>query len=223
MIFGWASSALLLLSVALMARPPETGEKVKPEIGHKVRSSTFVFLYVSLLCAGAAIFVAFVFIPDYAADIGVGRVAGAALIGYIGAASVVGRLGLDALAPRFGLLNMYHAAFFILLLGNAVWFAAHTYAVLVLFGVVMGIGYGGIAAMAPAVAADLFGVDGLGELLGVLFTGFGAACLVGPPLAGAIIYYTNDFKWPAFLAVAASLLGLALVMPLSATRKLSSQ
>jgi MFS family permease len=87
----------------------------------------------------------------------------------------------------------------------------------------MGVGYGGIAAMAPAVAANLFGVEGLGELLGILFTGFGAACLAGPPLAGAMIDHTHDFQWPAFLAVAASLLGLALVMPLSAAKKLPSQ
>jgi len=214
-IFGWASGALLLMSAALMARPPEMGERAKPEIGHTVRTSEFALLYASLLCAGIAIYLAFVFIPDYAADIGVGRVAGAALIGYIGAASVVGRLGLDALAARFGLLRMYHAAFFILLLGNVVWFAAHSYAVLVVFGVVMGVGYGGIAAMAPAVAADLFGVEGLGELLGILFTGFGVACLVGPPLGGTLIDYTHDFKWPVFLAVAASLLGVGLVLRLS--------
>ena len=132
-------------------------------------------------------------------------------------------MGLDALAPRFGLFNMYRIAFFILLLGNAVWLTAHTYAVLVAFGVVMGVGYGGIAAMAPAVAANFFGVEGLGELLGILFTGFGTACLAGPPLAGLMIDQTHDFKWPAILAVVASLLGLALVMPLSTAKKMSSQ
>ncbi|HEY2109124.1 MAG TPA: MFS transporter [Candidatus Acidoferrales bacterium] len=221
-IFGWASSALLLLSAALMARPPVTRDETKERIGHKIRTSGFAFLYASLLFAGIAIYVAFVFVPDYAADIGVKGVAGAALIGYIGAASVVGRLGLDALAPRFGLFNMYRTAFFILLLGNMVWLTAHTYAVQVAFGIVMGVGYGGIAAMAPAVAANLFGVEGLGELLGILFTGFGAACLAGPPLAGAMIDQTHDFKWPAILAVTASLLGLALVMPLSAAKKPSS-
>ena len=222
-IFGWVSGALLLLGAALMARPPVSREEAKEKIGHKVRTSTFAFLYVSLLFAGAAIYVAFVFIPDYAAEIGAKGVAGAALIGYIGAASVVGRLGLDALAPRFGLFKMYRAAFFLLLAGNAIWLIAHSYAVLVVFGMVMGVGYGGIAAMAPAVAADLFGVEGLGELLGILFTAFGTACLAGPPLAGAMIDYTHDFKWPAILAVAASVLGLALVMPLAAGSKMSSQ
>jgi len=213
-IFGWISAALLLLGAALLASPPESGEKVKADIAHKCVSPSFAFLYVSLMFSGVAVFLAFVFVADYAVDIGASRVAGAAIIGYIGAASVVGRLGLNALAPRFGLLTMYRISFVILLIADAVWARAHAYPVLVVFGIVMGIGYGGIAAMAPAVAAELFGVAGLGELLGILFTGFGLACLLGPPVAGVMVDATHDFKWPAFLAVAAAVLGLALVLPI---------
>jgi MFS family permease len=212
-LFGWTSAVLLLLGAALLASPPESGEKLKADIAHKLRTSNFVFLYISLMFSGVAVYLAFVFVADYAIDIGASRVAGAAIIGYIGAASVVGRLGLNALAPRFGLLTMYRVAFVILLLGDALWTRAHAYPLLVVFGIVMGVGYGGIAAMAPAVAAELFGVAGLGELLGILFTGFGLACLLGPPVAGVIIDSTHDFKWPAFLALIAAVLGLALVMP----------
>ena len=111
-IFGWASGALLLLSAALLSRPPFAGEKKKAAIGHKLRTPVFGLLYVSLLFAGVAVYVSFVFIPAFATDIGVSRVAGAAVIGYIGASSVVGRLGLNALAPRFGLMRMYQSRIF---------------------------------------------------------------------------------------------------------------
>ena len=37
-----------------------------------------------------------------------------------------------------------------------------------LFAVVMGVGYGGFIALAPAVAATLFGTTGLGGILGAL-------------------------------------------------------
>ena len=210
-IFGWTSGVLLLISAVLMIKPPEVGSKVKADVGHKVRTHAFTFMYVSLLFAGIAIYIPFVFIPVFAMDIGVSRLAAAAVIGYVGAASVVGRLGLNALAPRFGLLTMYNVSYLILLLSFGLWLAATSYGWMVAFGVVMGVGYGGIAAMAPAVAAGIFGVEGLGELLGFLFTGFGVACLVGPPLAGAMADYTHDYKWPVFLGTAAALCGLLLV------------
>jgi MFS family permease len=73
------------------------------------------------------------------------------------------------------------------------WITGHVYSTLVVFSLIMGIGYGGIAGMAPAVTASLFGVQGLGQLLGVLFTALGLACLVGPPVAGLVIEYSHTF------------------------------
>ncbi len=213
-IFGLASGALLLLAAALLSRPPVAAGKAKAAVMHKALTPAFRLLYVSLLFAGVAIYVALVFVPAFAADIGAGRLAGATVIAYIGASSVVGRLGLNALAERFGLFAMYEAAYLILLVSFGLWLTAHSYDRLVLFGLVMGVGYGGIAAMAPAVAANIFGIEGLGELLGILFTGFGVACIIGPPLAGRMIDYSGDYKWPVVVGAAAALLAMLLVLPL---------
>ena len=213
-ILGWGGGALLLLCAALLVRPPEGAEKKKVSIVPKLRTHAFALQFTCLLFSGIAVFVSFVFLPAYAADIGATRVAGAALIGYIGAASVLGRLGLNALAPRFGLIGMYQFAYLLLLLSFGAWLTAHSYLSLVIFGIVMGVGYGGIAAMAPAVAASIFGVEGLGELLGILFIGFGIACLVGPPAAGILVDHSHDYKGPVFLAAAGAALGLAFAIPL---------
>ncbi len=219
-IFAVISTGLLLLSTALVSPPPVPKEKGKSELIEKVRTRSFVLLYISLLLSGIAVYVSFVFLPAYAGDIGASRVAAASLVGYIGASSVVGRLGLNALAPRFGLLNIYKVAFGFLLVSFGFWLTAHSYGSLVIFGLVMGVGYGGIAAMAPAVVASIFGVEGLGELLGVFFTGFGIACLVGPPLAGVLVDYSGNYKWPVFVAAAASVAALAVIVPLRKTRAL---
>lgn len=211
-IFGWAGAALLLLCASLLSRPPVVGEKKKANTAAQVRTRAFAIQYACLLFSGIAVFVSFVFLPVYASHVGASRVEAAELIGYIGASSVVGRLGLDALAPRFGLMRMYQVAYFFLLISLLVWLRASTYAELVVFALVMGIGYGGIAAMSPAVAASIFGIEGLGELLGILFTGFGIACLVGPPLAGALVDHLHNYKWPAIVGVGASLLSVLFVI-----------
>jgi len=222
-IFGLTSAALLLVCAALLARPPVVGDKKKVSIEGKLRTRAFTLQYLGLLFSGTAIYISFVFLVVYAADIGASRVAGATLIGYIGAASVAGRLGLNALAPRFGLVTMYQVAYLLLLASFAFWLTAHSYASLVAFGLVMGVGYGGIAAMAPAVAANVFGVEGLGELLGILFTGFGVACLVGPPLAGVLVDRTHDYKWPVFVAAGAAVFAMAIVIPLGKYRAANAE
>jgi hypothetical protein len=59
---------------------------------------------------------------------------------------VAGRLGPNALAARLGLLNMYKASYWILLSSCVIWMTVHSYAALLGFALVMGVGYGGIAA-----------------------------------------------------------------------------
>jgi len=213
-IFGWTSTIILSCCAALVSRPAILRAKDTANVFGMMRTRAFLLLYLSLTFSGIAIYIAFVFLPAFAADVGASRVAGAALIGYVGASSVIGRLGLNALAPRFGLLNMYKASYLILLLSSYFWLTGQNYTSLVIFGLVMGVGYGGIAAMSPAVAASIFGIEGLGELLGFLFTGFGVACLVGPPLAGVMVDYTHDYKWPVFVAAASAVVALIAVMPL---------
>lgn len=207
-IFGSGGAALLLFSAALLFRPPSVGEKNKASTTAKVRTRPFVLQYVSLLFSGTAIYISLVYLPVFAEDLGVSRVAGAALVGYLGASSVIGRLGLGALSRRFGLMRVYQGSYLILLISFGLWVMAGSYTALVIFALTMGVGYGGIAAMAPAVAAVTFGVEALGELLGMLFTGLGVAALFGPPSAGILIDHYHNYKLPAFVAAGASVLAL---------------
>ena len=213
-IFGWTSTIVLLACAALVSRPPMLRTKDKANVAVLLRTRTFAVMYVALMFSGIAVYIAFVFLPAFATDFGVGRVAGAALISYIGASSVIGRLGLLTLAPRFGLLKMYKLSFLILLFSSYFWLTSHNYLALVAFGLVMGVGYGGLVAMTPAVAAGMFGIEGLGELLGFLMTSKGIACLVGPPLAGIMVDVTHDYKWPVFLASASALIAVIAVIRL---------
>jgi MFS family permease len=217
--FGWASMIILLGCAMLLSRPAVLRAKGAANVWDMMRTRTFVLLYFALVFDGISIYTAFVFISPFAMDLGATHVAGAALIGYIGASSVVGRLGLNTLAPRFGLINVYKSCYWILLASCVIWIMSYSYPMLITFALVMGVGYGGIAAMTPAVAAARFGIEGLGELLGFLFTAFGVACLVGPPLAGVLVDYTHDYRWPAYVATTSAVIALGAVRLLRATEQ----
>ena len=136
----------------------------------------------------ASLFTPFVFIKSYATERGIDDGPATALVGIIGAASVAGRLGLGGLAARLGATRLTQLSFVVLTLSFLIWLAAgSSYAMLVVFAVVMGVSYGGFIALTPAVAAGLFGTVGLGAVLGALYTAAAVGGLVGPPVIGAVI------------------------------------
>ena len=181
-IIGWSCTVLLLFSARLLPPLPYLKDKERKSVKSRVCSPEFVRLYLGLLFMGTSVYVAIVFLPSYAIQVVSSRVARDMLVGYIGASGAVGRLGLNALAHRLGLLNVFKCSYCFLLMGCILWLNAHSYSSLVCFGIILGLGHGGIAAMAPAVAATIFGVEELGEPLGILFTSFGIASVVGPPV-----------------------------------------
>jgi MFS family permease len=153
-----------------------------------MRIADYRWLYLSILLLAVALFVPFVYLPGYAEERGVSPGLAALLIGVLGCASVVGRLALGVLAGAAGLLRTYQACFVLMALSFLIWAAAgDSYAVLLVFAVTLGVGYGGFVALSPAVVAERFGTERLGSLLGVLYTGAGLGSVVGPPLAGAAI------------------------------------
>lgn len=196
---GWRTTHLIFAIGAAVAlgiaslgawRPPTPTVEVpssRVTVTSLFRTRQFRFLYVSMFLMSIALFIPFVFMGDYTDERGVTG-SPALIVGIIGAASVAGRLGLGALAARTSCMALYQMSFLILGLSFVVWLAAgDSYGLLVAFAVVLGVAYGGIIALAPAVMAELFGAQGLGTALGMLFTAAGVGGLLGPPSIGALI------------------------------------
>lgn len=180
----------LLCAVAVIARP---GPAAQPSAGLRpfrelMAIRDFAFLYGSSLCVTFGLFVPFVFLASYAEDRGAGSVAAASLVGLIGGSSVVGRLGLGGLADRVGTIRLYRLSFALMVVGHAVWFlAGERFWMLVIYAIVLGFGYGGFIAISPAVVALRFGMEGIGGVLGTLYTSAAVGSLAGPPIAGLLI------------------------------------
>ncbi|MFV0308081.1 MAG: MFS transporter [Desertimonas sp.] len=188
MIMGVVGAALLLIASLGAFRPPIDIDQPPAPLARLARDRGFLIMYAGTFLCSLALFVPFVFIADYATDRGIDAGPAATLVAIIGAASVAGRLGLGGLGARFGATRLMQASFAMLSASFGLWLAAgDRYWVLVLFALVMGVGYGGFIALAPAVAAGLFGTTGLGGILGALYTAAGFGGLIGPPLAGAVI------------------------------------
>jgi MFS family permease len=213
-LFGVLSASLLLLVAALARRSPIARGRNGPSTGEALRTPVFMLLYASSFLCSVPLFVPFVFLPAFARDLGVSAVASAALIGVIGIGSVCGRLGLGALADRLGLLGLYLLCFLLQALSYAIWLDAHSYLTLVVFALVIGTGYGGYVALAPAVLAQFFGTGNLGALVGTLYTSNAFGTLIGPPLAGFIIDQTGGYRWAIAAALAMATAAFLVLLPL---------
>lgn len=195
-IFAVGGAAVLVLCLPLAARPPGDGSPQPSRFRDALGSPVFRRIHLSAFALGLALFVPFVFVGQYAKDRGIGSVQAAVLVGVLGGASVVSRIGFGSLVRRFGSFRLYRTCLTIHGISFLVWFAAGgSYAMLLLFVLVLGIGYGGFVALGPIVIADRMGVAGLGSILGLLYTGPGLGALIGAPTAGVIIDRTDTYRW----------------------------
>jgi MFS family permease len=221
--YGWRETYAFLavyasLSLAicgLLAEPPpdpiRTGQL---HLWRAARTPNFGRLYMSSVLISVSIYTPFVYLPDFAQSLGIPEIRAASLVGFIGAASIGGRIALGTIADRTGIIPLYKLSTIILALSYVLWIVSHSYSLLVMFALAMGAAYGGLVALSPAVVAELFGVAGLGSMLGALFTSSAISSLAGPPLVGVLIDYTGSAIWPAVLAGASGLLAFAVLMPL---------
>jgi MFS family permease len=210
---GIVGTGLLLLASLGAHRPPVVADAVPVVLRAVARQRKFVVLYLSMVLASLALFVPFVFIKSYATDRGIDAGLAATLVGVIGAASIVGRLGLGALGSRFGPVRLMQMSLATMALSYTLWLVAgSSFAVLVVFTIVIGVGYGGFIALSPAATAVMFGTTGLGAILGALYTGAAIGGLLGPPIAGELI---DRFSYRAAIVVA-MLLTLAATVVVSA-------
>ena len=166
-------------------------------------------LFISL-----ALFVPFVFLVSYARARGIDEVTAASLVGIIGGASIGGRLGFGALGDRFSRIHLYQSSFMIVALSFLVWlFSAHSFMLLVAYAALLGAGYGGFIALSPAIAAEIFGLLGLGTILGAIYTAAGIGGLLGPTLAGWLIDKSGGYNSAIIAAMLFALSGFILLIP----------
>jgi MFS family permease len=214
-IFGISSAVGLILCGFLTPRPPaSTGQQSKMRLRDLVKVPVFGYMYFSGFFFTLALFVPFVFLVSYARARGIEEVAAASLVGIIGGASIAGRLGFGTLGDKISRVRLYQSTFIIVALSFLIWlFASHSFTLLMVFAVMLGCGYGGFIVLSPAVTVEIFGLAGLGTILGATYTAAGIGGLLGPTIAGYLIDKTGSFSAAIIAAMIFAFIGFLLLFP----------
>jgi MFS family permease len=168
-----------------------------------------------VVLAAPAMFVPFAHVSAAARDLGLPEAQAVGLVGLIGVGSLLGRFAIGALADRLGrslTLVLTQAS---LGLCYLVWQQAGGYAALAVFALWMGLSYGGIVSLMPALCMDLFGARAVSAIVGTLYSGAALGNLLGPWLAGAVFD-----AWHSYGPVVWACMGLAAAATLAASRLL---
>ncbi len=90
---------------------------------------------------------------------------------------------------------------------------------LYLFSVVFGFAYGGLSALQPLTAAELFGLSSLGVIVGNISFMFSAGGAVGPVLSGYIFDITSSYSLAFLTSSILTVIGLILALSLTPPRR----
>jgi MFS family permease len=206
-------AALVVLAPPSMPPPPALAR-----MKEVAASTAFQRLFLTGLLFSVALFIAFGFLVDFATDEGISSRRASLLVGITGASSVVGRLALTGLASRLPSTRLLQGCLAAQPVAFTLWLVAGgTYPLLIAFAVLLGVAYGGFVALGPEVSAELFGVVGLGSVMGLQFLGAGLGGLFGPPLAGWLARTMDGRTAPIVLALSVSVVAfvLSLAIPTS--------
>ena len=197
----WLAAGTLLLGLsatALLRRAPVATARAGVAVpGLTLREAIahprFRWMYVATLLGAVPMFIPFAHVSAAARDLGVGDAHAVGLVGLIGIGSLVGRFGIGTLADRVGRPLTLVLAQAALGLSYLLWAGAGGYTAMAVFAVVMGLSYGGIVSLLPALCMDFFGARAVSSILGTLYSGAAFGNLAGPYLAGAVFDHSGSY------------------------------
>ncbi|KAG0328252.1 hypothetical protein BGZ99_005770 [Dissophora globulifera] len=152
----------------------------------------FITLTIANFLTSLGYMIPFFFLSVYAVDHGQTASTGAIMIGILNGASLVGRLSLGFITDRVGRINMLFICALVSGLSIlCIWSVASSLKVLAVFAIIYGFTCGGYFSVIPAVIADIYGLDRLTTVTGLLYGSIGFGYLIGSPVSGVLLDITK--------------------------------
>jgi sugar phosphate permease len=232
--FGWQRALQTLgVSIVLLAFPlafllkeapgPVTRSGVvSTEASSAFRTTSFYLLAVGSMCSVAAVsgiqqnLKLFLSLDRHYAQGEAARILSLVL-----AFSIVGRLLMGWLADRYSKKAVMLLIYLLVALAIPFLFFGRASFAVYIFAAVFGIALGGDFMIIPLMTADIFGVQVLGRLMGVILTADGIAEATSPWLMGRLRDTTGSYARGYLVMVGVALLGAATVVALPKQRKVA--
>ncbi|HEV2401056.1 MAG TPA: MFS transporter [Candidatus Sulfotelmatobacter sp.] len=132
--------------------------------------------------------------------------------------SIAGRLFMGWLADRIPKKQVMLLTYLLVAAGIPLLFLGNNRVLLWVSAAVFGIGLGGDYMVVPLITAEIFGIETLGRLLGVILTAGGIADAAAPWAVGHLRDVTGSYTSSCFALVGIALLGVLTVLGLPGRR-----
>lgn len=145
----------------------------------------------------------------------------AQVFSFVLAFSIVGRVLMGWLADRWSTKYVMLLIYLLVAVAIPFMFLGHQPVTTAIAAAVFGIGLGGDYMIIPLMTAEIFGVEILGRLMGVLLAAGGVAEALAPWLIGHLRDSTGSYFAGCMVLVALALLGTAAVLGLPSRRRVA--
>jgi len=180
-----------------------------------LRTQAFYLLALGSMCSIAAVGGANQHLKLYLSlDRGYSQGEAARIISLVLAISIAGRLLMGWLADRMAKKHVMLLIYLLVAVSIPLLFLAASSTAMYAFAVVFGLGLGGEYLIIPLIAAEMFGVNVLGRLLGVVLTADGVAEAVSPMLVGYLRDVGGSYRIGFYWLMLVALTGAASVAAL---------
>jgi MFS family permease len=143
----------------------------------------------------------------------------ASLLSLVLTFSIAGRLLIGWLADRFPKKYVMLLTYLLVAAGIPALFLGTTRLVLYISAAIFGIGLGGDYMIIPLITAEIFGIEILGRLLGVILTAGGIAEAAAPWLIGRLRDSSGSYRESCFVLLGVALLGALAALGLPSRRR----
>ncbi|KAJ2696599.1 hypothetical protein H4218_004511 [Coemansia sp. IMI 209128] len=159
----------------------------------------FLFIFGGGICGTTAYFTPLFLLPSFAIEVlGKSNSFGTNLITIINAASTVGRVGTGQVAKSLGNINTLSLCTLLASLSVLVlWLPFETGGTVVASAIVYGLFCGGFIGLVPVVMAEIWGIQRIATIIGLLYVANFIGTMIGAPSSGALLDSVGggtDFK-----------------------------